>query len=246
MELLKKSDAMIDFNSLVIRFNGFWTEISKRLGKRDLLKDQIENLRNQIETYNKQIELSQQSRSLLSVFAKKSELDIRKFIEPSITEALDFVFSQNLKFHMRFVNRRNQMEVDFIIIRNDEAEKNFLAYIEKPSEYEKELEELVKESRNINYNYGGAINQVLALILRILLVELFKIKGPIILDEPSSAVHEEYAVKLGQLISSFSKRFDRQYIIITHSDALASFSDIKYSIKKDGKDISHVYKEEIE
>ena len=48
---------MIDFNSLVVRFNEFWTEVSKRLGKRDLLKEQIENLRNQIETLNKQIEI---------------------------------------------------------------------------------------------------------------------------------------------------------------------------------------------
>lgn len=233
-------------NSLITRYNNIWTEVSKKLGKRDLLQVQKENINKQIEQHNSEIELSQLSRSLLSLFAKKSEIDIRRFIEPSITEALEFVFNQNLKFHMRFVSRRNQIEVDFIVLRNNEEEKAFLTYIEKPSEYEKELEELVKETKNINYNYGGAINQVLALVLRILLVELFKIRGPLFVDEPSSAVHEEYATKLGQLITSFSKRFNRQYIIVTHSDALASFADIKYTVKKDGQDISHVIKEEVE
>ena len=232
--------------SLTERYNNIWTEISKRLGKRDLLQIQERDIKEQLDNYTKELELSEQCRSLLSLFVKKSEIDIRRFIEPSITEALDFVFSQNLKFHMRFINRRNQMEIDFVILRNSDEEQKFQIYIQDQNKYENELEDLVKETRNINYNYGGAINQVLALILRILLVELFKVRGPIILDEPSSAVHEEYAVKLGQLISSFSKRFNRQYIIITHSDALASFSNIKYNIKQDGQGISHVFKEEVE
>jgi len=36
--------------------------------------------------------------------------------------------------------------------------------------------------------YGGAINQVLSLVLRLVLVELLKVEGPIFFDEPSSAV----------------------------------------------------------
>jgi len=168
----------------------------------------------------------------MEIFVKGVEYRIRDYIEPVVSEAFEFVFDQNLKFHLLFVNRRNQVEVDFIILRDDKTEELYQKCIQNPGKYTKQLESLVKETKNINFMYGGAVNQVLSLILRLVLVELLKVKGPVFLDEPSSAVSEEYNMRLGQLISSLSQRFQRQIVLITHSKTLASFAEKSYTINK--------------
>jgi len=206
--------------------------LQQRIGQRNIIvAKQSELLANQVQLKDT-IQLYNSARRLLEIFTKGTEIKIRQYIEPIITEALDFVFDQGLRFHLLFITRRNQMEVDFLIIRNVETEKKFQIYVQDQTKYGKQLEQLVKETKNITDTFGGAVNQVLSCILRFVISELLHIKGPIVLDEPSSAVHPTYAIRLGQLISSLSKRFNRQYIIVTHSRELAEFADKIYEINQ--------------
>jgi DNA repair exonuclease SbcCD ATPase subunit len=203
-----------------------------KVGERNLLNTNKEKLENENKEIEKELLLISQSKKLLELFVRSTEHRIKNYIEPIVTEALDFVFSQSLFFHLYLVTRRNQIECDFIIIRSDEFEKMYEEFLQDPIKNEKQLDVLVKETKNINYMYGGAVNQVVSLILRFVLAELLKVKGPIGLDEPSSMVGEEYSSRLGQLISSLSNRFQRQYILITHSKTLASFADKTYEVEK--------------
>jgi DNA repair exonuclease SbcCD ATPase subunit len=208
--------------------------LERRQGERDLLKQQYETVVHDRETTMAEIELSGQARRLLEIFVKATDVRIRRDIEPLVTEALDFVFSQGLAFHLYSTTRRNQVEYDFIIVRNSAMETEYQRLMSDPDKYADELCELAKETRNINYMYGGAVNQVLGLILRLILVELLKIRGPVLLDEPSSAVGEEYTARLGQLIARLSQRFGRQIILITHSKTLASYAERYYMVDKLG------------
>jgi ABC-type lipoprotein export system ATPase subunit len=194
----------------------------QKIGNELLLQHQqaSERLKNLIE-----------GKTLLELYVKSTDKKTRQKFEPIITEALHIVFSQDLYFHLYLVNRRNQTEIDFIILRSGLSEKAYQEYIETNNE--KELEKLVKETKNILYMYGGAVNQVLSLVLRFIIAELLKIKGPIALDEPSSAVGEEYSSRLGQLISSLSTKYNRQYIYVTHSKSLASFAERAYNVKQE-------------
>ncbi len=205
-------------------------------GKKEMLLSSKEALDKNIATLSKDIDIEEKAKTLLDIFAKSTERDVKKEIEPIVNETLKFVFDQNLFFHLVFVTRRNQIEVDFIIIRDQKVEKDFLLWSEDIEKHEKELNELIESTKNINYMYGGSVNQVVSLILIFSLVELLQIKGPIVLDEPTSMVDETYNSRLGQLIASLSIRFNRQYIFLTHSTALASYANKIYSVKK----INHI------
>lgn len=210
------------------RFNAVSRKVQQRVGQRDQLVSAEALLNMRSEQISHRINALIEGKQLLDLFVKSTEQRVRSKYEPVITEALHFIFAQELFFHLYMVNRRNQSEVDFIILRSKDSEDSYQEYIREGND--KELERLVKESKNINYMYGGAVNQVLALMLRFINAELLKVKGPIMLDEPSSAVGEEYSSRLGQLISSMSKRFNRQYVLITHSKSLASYAQKSYEV----------------
>lgn len=218
--------------SLQDRVDSVQKTLSRLEGARNLLKQEKSALELRKEEQNTVRDLDRQVHTLLEVFVKSTEISVREYIEPLVTEALDFVFAQGLRFHLVFMSRRNQVEVDFLVIRDDDSESKFQKYIIDQTKYQKQLEQLIKESRNINFMYGGAVNQVLSVVLRLLIVELLQVKGPIFFDEPSSAVSGEFDARLGQLISSLSKRFNRQIVFITHSRTLASCADKTYQVDK--------------
>lgn len=204
-------------------------------GERNLLNQQLTSIVNTISSNSDDLEINKKARKLLELFVKSTEHGIKDYIEPVITEALEFVFSQYLKFHVIFFNRRNQVEIDFVVMRNSKMEENYQILIKDPIANADEIVALVKDATNINYMYGGAINQVLSLILRLVIIEMLKIKGPVFLDEPTSMVSEEYGTRLGHLLLSLSKKFNRQYILITHSNALASYASKIYHVTQTNK-----------
>lgn len=211
-----------------------YKDVSQRIQQRVGQRNQLLSLKNQLNTkftsVSKNLELLINAKNLLELFVKSTEERTRTQFEPIITEGLQFVFSQQLHFHLYMTTRRNQSEIDFIILMSQESEDQYQKCIKENDE--KGLEKLIKETKNINYLYGGAVNQVLALILRFINAELLKIKGPLFLDEPSSAVGEEYSSRLGQLIVSMSQRFNRQYILVTHSTSLAAYAQKVYEVSQ--------------
>ncbi|MCK9542540.1 MAG: hypothetical protein M0R03_10990 [Novosphingobium sp.] len=212
------------------RLNNIDKLLQRRIGQRDQLVKNCNNISNSLNETNEFLSHLMEGKSLLELFVKSTEYKTRQKLEPAITEALHFIFSQELYFHLWMVTRRNQSEVDFIILRSKESELYYQQYLQQNDE--KGLEQLVKETKNILFMYGGSVNQVLSLMLRLIIVELLKIKGPIILDEPTSALPEEYNSKLGQVIHQLSRRFNRQYIFITHSTSLAGYADKAYRVEQ--------------
>ena len=217
---------------ITLRMNEIKSSIDKKFGERNILQKEYKELKDRTQGLCKDVRLYKDVRQLLELFVKSTEHKTRQYIEPLVTEALAFVFDQGLKFHLVFISRRNQVEVDFVVIRDKEVEELYQLYSKDPIKNVKQLEEIAKQGRNINFLYGGAVNQVISLVLRIVMVELLKVKGPLLLDEPTSAVGEEYSARVGQLISSLSKKFGRQIILVTHSKTLASFADKLYEVEK--------------
>jgi DNA repair exonuclease SbcCD ATPase subunit len=218
--------------SLTERFSSIQQQTLRKLGQRDMLAKKAEELAQREKNASAEASLCDSSRKLLELFIRTTEVSIREYVEPVVTEALEFVFCQGLKFHLLFASRRNQVEVDFIIVRTADSEALYQKCIQNPTKHATQLEQLVKSTKHINITYGGAINQVLALVLRLVLLELLQVKGPVCLDEPTSAVGEEYSARVGQLISSLSQRFNRQYILITHSKTLAGYANKVYGVEQ--------------
>ena len=205
------------------------------VGERNILKMQLSGIVGKITIHKHALNINEQARKLLELFVKSTEHGIKDYVEPIVTEALEFVFSQYLKFHVVFVNRRNQVEVDFVIARNPNMEAEYQELMKDPVANADKISILVKDATDINYMYGGAINQVLALILRLITIEMLHVRGPVFLDEPTSMVSEEYSTRLGHLLVSLSRKFNRQYILITHSNALASYASNIYQVTQEDK-----------
>jgi len=217
-----------------VRIKYLSDKVSALVGEKRLLMEQLTE--KTICSTDKEVDLDlhAKARKLLELFVKSTEYSIKNYIEPTITEALEFVFSQYLKFHIVFFNRRNQVEIDFIVIRNPNTEKLYQQYLLNPVESEEKIQQIAKESRDINYMYGGAINQTISLVLRLVMMELLHVKGPVFLDEPTSMVAEEFNSKLGHLLVSLSRKFKRQYVLITHSRSLASYASKIYQVEHTG------------
>jgi DNA repair exonuclease SbcCD ATPase subunit len=221
-----------DLSFILQKIRNTELELTRKVAQRDTFISQRESFQKLLQSTQESLKLDTQVQRLLEVFVKSTEISVRNYLEPLVTEALDFVFNQGLQFHLLFTTRRNQVEIDFILLRDPESEKLYQQYILSPDKYVKQLETLVKETKGLNFMYGGAVNQVIALVLRLILAELLQIQGPIFLDEPSSAVGEEYSARLGQLLASLSERFHRQYILVTHSHSLASYAEKIYEVEK--------------
>ena len=223
---------MSDFSTILQKIHSVELELTRKVTQRDTLVSQKQDIQKLLQSTQEQLTVDIQVQRLLEVFVKSTEVSVRNYLEPLVTEALDFVFNQGLQFHLLFTTRRNQVEIDFILLRAPESEARYQQYILQPDKYSKQLELLVKETKGLNFMYGGAVNQVIALVLRLILAELLQIQGPIFLDEPSSAVGEEYSARLGQLLASLSERFQRQYVLVTHSHSLASYAEKIYEVEK--------------
>ena len=212
------------------RFEDVKKKVQAKVIKRDMILSDIEKKKEDILRVKGMLELKKQARSLLELFVRGTEKRIKDYMEPLINTGLFFIFEQPLSFFLHFSSRRNQLEIDFVILRNDEQKEEYLKYCEDAVKYEKKLESFVREHTEINDTFGGAVNQVLGVLLKFIVAELLKIEGPILLDEPTSMVSEAYAGRLGNLIQSMSLEYHRQYIYITHSASLAACADKKYTV----------------
>ncbi len=215
------------------RIENIQSEVLQQKGVYDILNRNLSDLEKRRDLLEKDRALLEKVHIVLSTLVLSTEKNIAEYISPVVTEALHYVFEQDLKFCIEFVVRRNQIEIDFFILRSKEEENILHEYMIDPEGNEKEIQDIIKSHKDINFMYGGAVNQVVGLVLRLVLAEYLKIKGPIFLDEPSSAVGDVYTERLGKLIDSLSKRFNRQIVLITHSYTLASFAEKQYFVSRE-------------
>jgi len=141
---------------------------------------------------------------------------IKTEIESLVTSAIQMVFEDpTMYFNIAFVPRRNQIEADFTI--SHRVTKDNI------------VEESVLDD-DIRETSGGGVVDVVSTALRIILMELFKIEGPIILDEPGRMISEQYIDNFGKFLVAICKQFNRQIILITHNNRLAEYADNKIEL----------------
>lgn len=90
-----------------------------------------------------------------------------------------------------------------------------------------------KNNHKLSLNcFGGGIRNIISTILRFIFAEYSvpKINIPLILDEVGSNLSKEYPGKFGQLLYTFSHKFNRQVILITHQEKTAEYSDKLFKI----------------
>jgi len=124
-------------------------------------------------------------------------------VEQLVTQGLRGIFDDStIQFNINFVTKRNQVEAEFTISHTGE-----------------------NVQRDIMYTRGGGLVDIISIALRIIIMQLLKVKGPLILDEPGKFISSQYIGAFGKFLTEVSKTFNRQIIMITHNEHLAAFAD---------------------
>lgn len=126
-------------------------------------------------------------------------------VEQLVTQGLRSVFENpTIQFNIDFITKRNQIEAEFTLSREEEG---------------------TRIQGDILSTYGGGVVDVISISLRIIIMQLMKIKGPLVLDEPGKMISAQFIGAFGKFLTEVSNTFDQQMILITHNDRLADFAD---------------------
>jgi DNA repair exonuclease SbcCD ATPase subunit len=193
-------------------------EYNQRLGQMQLLDRELTQVEAGIRIAEHELALNTKARTVLELLSKLSEQEVRDYIEPLVTEALRAVFGYDLRFGIEFGFERNQVVVSFSIT---DALGNTV---------QGDIEDMK----------GGGVLDVISLVLRFVLLELFGLEGPVVLDEPGRFVDRKHQPAFGELILSFATRFNRQILIVTHDEAICAIGALHYHVEQDEQGVSHV------
>ena len=192
------------------------------------LEGQQESLNNQ---YKENLTSIRDAEVLSDVFLKASTLlqlvseetrerSIGK-IESIVTQAIQEVYGDKaLKFKIVFENKRSAVSVEFKLW--DENLKQFL---------------------NIVRCEAGGIKNIIAAILRLVVIDLYhpKIEGPVILDEIGVHISQEHRARFGKFLQQYSKLTGRQIILVSHLEKVNEFADKKIRLRRVGTDCEVSY-----
>lgn len=157
-------------------------------------------------------ECLEQVRLLLQEAAKHAREQGRRQVEYLVTQALQFVFSEDVEFKVEVEEKRDRPEAEFYVC------STYGGY---------SVQTTPQDAR------GGGVVDVISLALRLALLHASRppLGGPVILDEPGKHLSEEYAPQLARFLKSFSQNLGRQVIMVSHNRHLADSSDFAYLVE---------------
>lgn len=189
--------------------------LSIELGKYSKLKEQVAiNKEN-----SKKIELELELLDKVSIlFQKTSEFareQAKVQIESLVTKCLQFVFETEIEFLIEIEELRGKANAEFYVVNESE-------------------DRIIKTKPELSR--GGGVVDIVSLALRIAFLQTHKprIEGPLILDEPAKHVSDEYIYNVADFLKQTSSLFNRQIIMVTHDDHLASIGSSAYRVDLKG------------
>ena len=182
------------------------TSLSILRGQLKERTERIESLRNEIATLEEDEGILSKVLELFKVVGETVRREVKERIEKLVSSVLTTVFEEPFYFKINILRRRDQIEVDFNIASSN-MEGDILGV------------------------RGGGIADVMSITLRIILAEMLKVEGPLILDEPLRMVSEEYVPNVASFLVELSKKFNRQIICITHNKTLADAATKQFDVR---------------
>lgn len=185
--------------------------LSKELGKKEKLLEQLNNISQEASKLVEKIEVLEKVSLLFQQTSEFAREQAKTQIESIVTNCLRFVFDSEIEFLIEIEELRNKASAEFYVITKAEN----LEIKTKPE-----------------LSRGGGIVDIVSLALRIAFLQINKpqIEGPLILDEPAKHVSEDYIYNVGEFLSQSSEIFNRQIIMITHNNHLSAITDNAYFV----------------
>ena len=184
--------------------------------------EQIEQNKIIIDETQKEIELIEKVSVLLQSTSEFARNQAKIQTENLVTNCLQYIFENNIEFEIEIEELYGKPNAEFYVTTNAE-------------------DMIIKTKPELSR--GGGVVDIISLALRIAFLQIHKpqIEGPLILDEPAKHVSEDYIFNVADFLKKASEMFERQIIMVTHNDHLASIGTTSYRIELEGSE-SHVQK----
>jgi len=185
------------------KYNKFRESVIKLKTLRDEKEEELEKQRVAYKTIEIGVDDLIKARNLLENSNIVSREFVKQEVEQLVTQGLRVIFDDPLiRFNIEFVEKRNQTEAAFYLSKDGE---------DKDARVESE----------IISSYGGGLVDIISISLRIILMQLLKLEGSLVLDEPGKNISVQYIDRFAKFLTDVSSAFNRQVIMITHNTTLA-------------------------
>jgi DNA repair exonuclease SbcCD ATPase subunit len=181
----------------------------------NFLVDRKKNLLEKISELTQKEKILQQASVLLQEASTYSRLKMKKDIESVVGKALRQIFEDpSMGFHIEYGSSHNKVTADFFLKKTVDGKQVQL---------------------DIMNECGGGVADVVALAIRIVLLLYHSktVSKILMLDEACTSISNfsgEVLNNLGRWLSSISKEFSIQIILITQKSELAAFADKSFEV----------------
>jgi len=185
----------------------------RQVGKKEQIEQDITNLQTKLKVNRKQVKNLEKAHEIVKLVGGETQQQLHYHISDITSLALEGVFENPYKLILDFVERRGKVECDLLFERDGAT---------------------IKPKRASGF---GALD-IASLALR---VACWSMQSPrtrptIIIDEPFRNLSERYHEPASQMVKEISNKLGIQFIISTHTPALAIYADREFKTTiKNGK-----------
>lgn len=172
--------------------------------KKARLEEKVRELELKIVQLRRKEDLLRKVKRVISASLDTCSSRVQSFIEEAVTDGLKIVYGKSLEFRLEKVNTGGWPGFTFKLGK----EGHFRSLL----------------------CYGGGIRSIISTILRFVIAHHLTKNMLFILDEVGSNISREYQSNFGVLLKTFSKKFNRQVILITHQAKVAELADCVISV----------------
>lgn len=208
-----------EFDKYIKNANNY---ISKEIGKKEIIEEQIKTKSKKSLDIAEELELLSKVGALLHKTSEYAREQAKFQIESLVTKCLQYVFETDIEFLVEIDEQRGKSAAEFYVVNT--------------------IEDIILKTKP-ELSRGGGVVDIVSLALRIAFLQTHKpkIEGPLILDEPAKHVSDEYIYNVSEFLNQTSELFERQIIMVTHNNHLASIGTMAYKVDLKGS-ISQVTK----
>ncbi|NLN14872.1 MAG: ATPase [Tissierellia bacterium] len=206
---------MQEIDILDERISDLKAYLARESGKRDKLKEQLEESKEQLNDLLENIELLEKVAILFQKTSEFAREQAKVQIETLVTKCLQFIFESDMEFQIEIEELRSKANAEFYVVTENDGV-------------------IIKTKPELSR--GGGVVDIVSLALRIAFLQIHKprIQGPLILDEPAKHVSEDYIYNVADFLKQTSEMFNRQIIMVTHNQHLSAISNNCYRVEHDG------------
>ena len=199
---------MISLNEALLRFKSLRSSVDRLQGRKAELETTLAKHLSKITELDKEVEMLQEARGLYQKCSTFLRLKVSDKFASLATKALQYIFQrEDLSFIVELDVKANLPAAAFFV-------------------------EIGGHKLNPKEALGGSIYEVLGICLRLVCLEIFDLKGPLILDEPLRSVDSNNLTNALEFILAYCKETGRQLFIVTHNDQITEFADKLFEVSQ--------------